>query len=63
MTNDNSPQLLDASCRLSGSVSATINAGMNIPSQLINVINSKKIKKLKIIDGIKMIPIIKFEKI
>ena len=60
--DDNKPQLLDASCRFSGSVSASINAGINIPSQLIKVLKSKKIKKYKLQDGLKLFPTQKFVK-
>ena len=63
LNNKQEPQLLDGSCRLSGSVSASINSGVNIPAQLIRVLKSKDIKKYKLKNGQKLFPTSKFVKI
>jgi len=53
---DNKPQLLDAGCRLSGSSTASLPLGINIVSNIINLVTKKKLKKIKIKKGIKVFP-------
>lgn len=59
--NDKKPQLLDSSCRLSGSCTASLQAGINIPVNLINLINNKKIYFKKIRKKITVYPQNRFE--
>ena len=54
---DLKPQLLDSSCRLSGSVGASLNAGVNVTAELIKMLHGKKINKFKIAKNIKVFPI------
>ena len=54
---DLKPQLLDSSCRLSGSVGASLNAGVNVTAELIKMLHGKKINKFKIDKNIKVFPI------
>ena len=54
---DLKPQLLDSSCRLSGSVGASLNAGVNVTAELIKMLHGKKINKFKIGKSIKVFPI------
>ena len=54
---DSKPQLLDASCRLSGSVGASLNAGANVTEQLIKMLHGKKLSKFKIKKDIKVFPV------
>ena len=54
---DLKPQLLDSSCRLSGSVGASLNAGVNVTAELIKMLHGKKINKFKIGKNIKVFPI------
>ena len=59
------PKILDASTRLSGSVGASIVGGKNMLVDLLNVIQSKKIKIRRINEkkSFKILPITKFIKI
>ena len=50
------PQLLDSSCRLSGSVGAGLIAGVNVTAELIRSIHGQKIKKIKLPKEIKTFP-------
>jgi carbamoyl-phosphate synthase large subunit len=59
---DSKPQLLDSSCRLSGSVGASLNAGINVAAELIKVIHGKKLKKTKLYKSIKVFPVPVFVK-
>ena len=59
---DKKPQLLDSSCRLSGSVGASLNAGINVTAELIKMLHNKKQKKIKISKKIKVFPVPLFVK-
>jgi biotin carboxylase len=61
--NDKKPQLLDASCRLSGSSTASLAIGINIPLNLIYMLQKKKIKLKKIIRPVTVFPQSRFEKV
>ena len=50
------PQLLDSSCRLSGSVGASLIAGVNVTAELIKMMHGKKLKKKKLSKKIKAFP-------
>ena len=54
---DLKPQLLDSSCRLSGSVGASLNAGINVTAELIMMLHGKKIRKFKLGKNIKVFPV------
>ena len=45
---DNKPQILDASCRLSGSSGASLCIGINVPNNLLRIMSGKNVKKVKI---------------
>jgi len=51
------PQLLDSSCRLSGSVGASLSVGVNVTAELIKMIHGKKLKKIKLSKKAKVFPI------
>lgn len=51
------PRILDASCRLSGSVGASYVAGTNIPAQLVRVLMGIPLKKYNIQNGMRLRPI------
>jgi predicted ATP-grasp superfamily ATP-dependent carboligase len=53
---DSRPQLLDSSCRLSGSVGASLNAGVNVVAELIKMLHGKKPKKIKLLKNVKVFP-------
>jgi len=59
---DLKPQLLDASCRLSGSVGASLNAGINVTAQLVKLLHGKKIDKLKLKKKTRVFPVPTFVK-
>jgi len=50
------PKLLDASCRLSGSVGASFVAGANIPAQLVRIMFELPIHDEQVTDGVEMRP-------
>ena len=54
---DLQPQLLDSSCRLSGSVGASLKAGINVTAELIEILHGKKLKKFKLPKSIKVFPV------
>jgi len=54
---DSKPQLLDSSCRLSGSVGASLNAGINVTAELIKMLHGIKVKKIKIPKKMKVFPV------
>tara|TARA_Y100001970_G_C14163489_1_gene819909 strand:+ start:351 stop:1394 length:1044 start_codon:yes stop_codon:yes gene_type:complete len=54
---DKRAQLLDSSCRLSGSVGASLNAGINVTAELIKMLHGKKIKKFKLKNKVKVFPV------
>jgi len=54
------PQIIDASVRLSGSVSASLFAGVNIPSQLVRVMCNIPTKLYTYTDGAYVRPVNKF---
>lgn len=45
---DGKPQILDASCRLSGSSGASLSIGINVPNSLLRIMSEKSIKPLKL---------------
>ena len=51
------PQLLDSSCRLSGSVGASLNAGINVTAELIKMMHGKKLNKFKLPKKVKVFPV------
>ena len=51
------PQLLDSSCRLSGSVGASLNAGINVTAELIKMLHGKKLNKFKLTKHVKVFPV------
>ena len=59
---DFKPQLLDASSRLSGSVGASLGAGINVTAQLINMLQGKKLNKFKLPKSFKVYPLSIFVK-
>ncbi len=59
---DKRPQLLDSSCRLSGSVGASLNAGINVTAELIKMLHGKKLKKFKLKNKTKVFPVPVFVK-
>jgi|TARA_B100000959_G_C14887775_1_gene585342 hypothetical protein len=59
---DFKPQLLDASSRLSGSVGASLGAGINVTAQLINTLQGKKLNKFKLPKSFKVYPVSIFVK-
>ncbi len=44
LKNNKEPKIIDASCRLSGSATASLAAGINIPQKLINLLSGKNLK-------------------
>ena len=54
------PQIIDASVRLSGSVSASLFAGVNVPSQLVRVMCGIHTKSYTYTDGACVRPVNKF---
>ena len=50
------PKLLDASCRLSGSVGASFVAGANVPAQLVRIMFELPIRDEQVTDGVEMRP-------
>ena len=54
---DAHPQLLDSSCRLSGSVGASLNAGINVTAELIKMLHGGKLKKFKLTKKFKVFPV------
>ena len=57
LRKDLRPQLLDSSCRLSGSVGASLNAGINVTAELIKMLHGKKISNFKLPKKVKVFPI------
>ena len=55
--NDDRPQLLDSSCRLSGSVGASLSAGINVTAELIKMLHGKKIKHFNLKKNVKVFPV------
>ena len=51
------PQLLDSSCRLSGSVGASLVAGINVTVELIKMLHGKKLNKFKLPKNVKVFPV------
>ena len=45
---DKKPQILDASCRLSGSSGASLCIGINVPNNLLRIMSGKSVKRLKL---------------
>ena len=62
LRKDQNPQLLDSSCRLSGSVGASLNAGINVTAELIKMLHGKKINKFKLSKNVKVFPVPLFVK-
>lgn len=56
LDDDGQPRLLDASCRLSGSVGASLAAGVNIPAQLIRIIFGLPLRSYPVRDGTTLRP-------
>ena len=54
---DSHPQLLDSSCRLSGSVGASLNVGINVTAELIKMLHGRKLKKFKLTKKFKVFPV------
>ncbi len=55
------PQLIDASCRLSGSSTASLPIGINVPLMLIKLIFKEKIKNVKLNKTFQVFPHNRFE--
>ncbi|MBP9853717.1 MAG: ATP-grasp domain-containing protein [Candidatus Omnitrophica bacterium] len=60
---DGTPRLLDASCRLSGSVGASFAAGANVPAQLVRILFDLPRVQYKVKDGIRLRPYNHIEKV
>ena len=53
---DLKPQLLDSSCRLSGSVGASLQANINVTAELIKMLHGKKLSTFKLKKSVKVFP-------
>ena len=49
--------MLDSSCRLSGSVGASLVAGINVTVELIKMLHGKKLNKFKLPKNVKVFPV------
>jgi len=54
---DGAPRLLDASCRLSGSVGASFSAGVNFPAQLVRLLFNLPLHEYPVKDGTRLRPV------
>ncbi len=60
MSDDGAPRLLDASCRLSGSVGAAVAAGVNVPAQLVRLLKNMPLVPSALVSSVEMRPVPRF---
>jgi predicted ATP-grasp superfamily ATP-dependent carboligase len=61
LKDNREPKIIDASCRLSGSATASLAAGINIPQKLINLLSGKILKNTKFNRNLLVFPQNRFE--